>query len=157
MVCAQSGHDTFLHPGDVAMGLRGDTLQTLLGSCIAIILTDPRRTVGVMCHIVHVSPAMAGDENPCTHAGAALQRMHQILLKQGINAGMCEAYVYGGGNMFPKLVNGPSVGDSNAHWALDALHDMGVRVLSVDVGGPVYRQLSWTVGMQAPRAVAVHL
>ena len=40
-----------LHPGEVALGERGDTLSTLLGSCVSIILTDPRRTVGVMSRI----------------------------------------------------------------------------------------------------------
>jgi chemotaxis protein CheD len=32
---------TTLHPGDVVLGLRGDRLQTLLGSCVAVVLTDP--------------------------------------------------------------------------------------------------------------------
>ena len=43
-----------LMPGDVALGYAGDQLKTLLGSCVSVILTDPRRTVGAMCHIVHV-------------------------------------------------------------------------------------------------------
>ena len=46
-----------LHPGDLAFATRGERLDTLLGSCVAIVLTDPRRTVGVMCHIVHARPA----------------------------------------------------------------------------------------------------
>ena len=49
-----------LAPGDVAIGTRGDRFETLLGSCVAIVLTDPRRTVGAMCHIVHAMPAPAG-------------------------------------------------------------------------------------------------
>ena len=59
--------------------------------------------------------------------------------------------------MFPQLVTNATVGDKNADWSLDALSDMGVRVLSVDVGGPVYRHLSWTVGHGEPHAVAVPL
>ena len=46
-----------LHPGDVACGERGERFETLLGSCVAIVLTDPRRTIGAMCHIVHAMPA----------------------------------------------------------------------------------------------------
>lgn len=59
--------------------------------------------------------------------------------------------------MFPQLVTNATVGDRNADWCLDALSDMGVRVLSVDVGGPVYRHLSWSVGRGEPHAVAVPL
>ena len=43
-----------LMPGDVAIGQAGDQFKTLLGSCVSVVLTDPRRTVGAMCHIVHV-------------------------------------------------------------------------------------------------------
>ena len=35
-----------LHPGDVVCAERGDRMETLLGSCVAVVLTDPRRTVG---------------------------------------------------------------------------------------------------------------
>ncbi|MCU0686006.1 MAG: hypothetical protein MUF34_27800, partial [Polyangiaceae bacterium] len=56
--CATSVHT--LMPGDVACADRGERMETLLGSCIAIVLTDRRNTVGAMCHIVHCNPADAG-------------------------------------------------------------------------------------------------
>ena len=43
-----AGSLQILNPGDVAVGQRGDRLETLLGSCVAIVLTDPRRTIGAM-------------------------------------------------------------------------------------------------------------
>jgi chemotaxis protein CheD len=144
-----------LHPGDVAIGHRGDTLETLLGSCVAIVLTDPRRTIGSMCHIVHTSSARRAGDQDRGHAETALDRMCCLLAQRGINAAMCEAYVYGGGNMFPRLVSGPGVGDTNARWVLEALQRMRVRILHVDVGGAAYRHLSWTVGPEAPRTRVV--
>ena len=56
-----------LHPGGVACGERGERFETLLGSCVAIVLTDPRRTVGAMCHIVHAMPAPAGRHDDATY------------------------------------------------------------------------------------------
>jgi chemotaxis protein CheD len=146
-----------LHPGDVACGERGDRLETLLGSCVAIVLTDPRRTVGVMCHIVHSRPALSGDGRAAAHADAARRSMHQKLTARGITPSLCEAYVYGGGNMFPALVKQSHVGDDNARWALDALARDGVKVLFHDVGGSVYRRLSWTVGTDMPQVTAVQV
>lgn len=146
-----------LHPGDVALGLRGDRLQTLLGSCVAIVLTDPRRTVGTMCHIVHSRSAEQAGSSSCAYGDMAMKRMIELLQAHAISVSGCEAYVYGGGNMFPQLVSGPSVGDCNAQWALDALEAMGVGVISVDLGGAVYRQLSWTVGPESPHTVAIPL
>jgi chemotaxis protein CheD len=143
-----------LHPGDIACGVRGDRMFTLLGSCVAVVLTDPRRTVGVMCHIVH---ATRGETSPrdSSFGDVALDLMYVNLRARGIEPRLCEAYVYGGGNMFPTLIAGSHVGAHNARWTLDALAGDGVRVLHHDLGGNTYRRLSWTVGPDAPQVTAV--
>jgi len=146
-----------LHPGDVALGVRGDRLETLLGSCVAIVITDPRRTVGVMCHIVHSWPATSGTRATGAYADVALDTMVDLLHQRGLTARLCEAYVYGGGNMFPSQEQGPDVGGDNAGWALDALTAIGIPVLAFDVGGPAYRRLSWTVGFDAPQIIATEV
>jgi chemotaxis protein CheD len=163
-----------LHPGDVVCAERGARLETLLGSCVAIILTDPRRTVGAMCHIVHPSAAPTGHAlaatlrpgpggrpamatGPRSKSGAfadvALRTMYAQLHARGIVPHLCEAYVYGGANMFPHLTTASPVGDRNASWALAALAADGVRVLAHDVGGQRHRRLSWVVGPHAPQLV----
>lgn len=144
-----------LHPGDVACANRGERLETLLGSCVAIVLTDPRRTLGVMCHIVHSAPALPGAVDDNTHADSALASMYALLLGRGIQPHLCEAFVYGGGNMFPALFRERHVGDANACWALQALACDGIRVVDHDVGGIAYRRLAWTVGSGQPQVVAV--
>jgi chemotaxis protein CheD len=143
-----------LHPGDVASGTRGDRFVTLLGSCVAVILTDPRRTVGAMCHIVHSTP---NDNAPRDSAwgDVALDVMYELLRERGIEPRLCEAYVYGGGNMFPGLFSGSHVGENNARWTLETLALDGVRVVHQDLGGNAYRRLSWTVGPAAPEVTAV--
>jgi len=144
-----------LHPGDVICAERGDRFETLLGSCVAIVLTDPRRTVGAMCHIVHASRAVTGTPETGAYADVALDTMCGLLRERGIDPSQCEAYVYGGGNMFPELFTGGHVGERNARWALDALAHDGVHVLFHDLGGQSYRRLSWTVGPEAPQVTAV--
>ena len=144
-----------LHPGDVVAGTRGDRFETLLGSCVAIILTDPRRTVGAMCHIVHAPSGPGGSGEDTTHAGPAMASMFSRLRGLGIEPRLCEAYVYGGGNMFPSLAKGPQVGDRNADWALATLTEVGVRVVAHDLGGHGYRRLGWTVGPDAPEVTTV--
>ncbi|MDH4390005.1 MAG: chemotaxis protein CheD [Aquabacterium sp.] len=144
-----------LHPGDVALGWQGDRLQTLLGSCVAVILTDPRRTVGAMCHIVHCAAPPPHDAGNTAYASAAFARMHLLLRGCGIEPYLCEAHVYGGGNMFPGLSAPGHVGDANARWVMDALAHDGVRVLNQDLGGNAYRRLSWVVGQDMPQVTAV--
>ncbi len=81
--------------------------------------------------------------------------MYGLLRARGFTPAYCEAYVYGGGNMFPGVFMQTHVGEHNACWALHALEQDGVRVLFHDLGGSSYRRLSWEVGDGAPHIVAV--
>lgn len=144
-----------LHPGDVACAERGEQLETLLGSCVAVILTDPRRTVGAMCHIVHSNEPSGRGCCSSAHGPEALAAMERLLISRSIQPQLCEAYVFGGGNMFPDLYRDTHVGDANADWVLRALAERGVRVLRDDLGGRFYRQVRWTVGGDEPRVRCV--
>lgn len=139
-----------LMPGDVALGYAGDQLKTLLGSCVSVILTDPRRTIGVMCHIVHVGHPNAANKNNTAFGSVAMAEMVRRLHSIGITPRLCEAYVYGGGNMFPKLLTHHHVGSSNIDWVLGYLAHHKIPVLKEDLGGNGYRRLMWTVGPHEP-------
>lgn len=144
-----------LHPGQLAIADRGDRMETLLGSCVAVIMTDPRRSVGSMCHIVHASHPVHRREESCAFGPLALAAMEALLLSRGIRPSLCQAYVYGGGNMFPQNYPSGGVGERNAEWVLDALAGRGVQVLLQDLGGQVYRRLSWVVGPEEPQVTSV--
>jgi chemotaxis protein CheD len=139
-----------LMPGQVVLGLAGDQLKTLLGSCVSVILTDPRRTVAAMCHIVHVGVPNVANENNTAFGIVAMEDMFARLMSVGIPATRCEAYVFGGGNMFPQFSGTRHVGASNAEWVLDFLHDHGIAVMDNCLGGNGYRKVSWTVGPTEP-------
>lgn len=144
-----------LHPGDVVYAGCGERLQTLLGSCVAIILTDPRRTVATMCHVVHAGQPNQRSAQDSAYGEVALAAMARLLRSHGITPGLCEAYVMGGGNMFPQQFNPAHVGLQNARWALAALARDGQRVVLADLGGAAYRRVGWTVGPGAPEVTAV--
>ena len=140
-----------LLPGDVAVGSLGDRFRTLLGSCIAVILTDPRRTVGAMCHIVHVGDPSPADADNTAFGRPAMEEMFARLRRMGINPDMCEAFVYGGGNMFPELFRTQHVGASNAEWVRGFLQQHGITVMDEQIGGNGYRRIVWTVGAHMPQ------
>jgi chemotaxis protein CheD len=81
--------------------------------------------------------------------------MYALLHGRGITPKLCDAWVIGGGNMFPGLYGNSHVGDDNAQWVLAALAHDRVRVLWKGVGGNTYRRVGWTVGNDAPDVVAV--
>lgn len=150
----ESGAHHVLHPGDVVTAGVGVTLETLLGSCVAIVLTDPRRTTGTMCHIVHSGNARHTPDDT-THAEPAIRRMYAELRARAIEPRLCHAFIYGGGNMFPQLYErGTHIGEQNADWAARRLARDGIRVLVRDVGGTRYRRVRWTVGHEMPEVRA---
>jgi chemotaxis protein CheD len=143
-----------LHPGDVACADHGQQLATLLGSCVAVALSDPRRTIGAMCHIVH--PHFPREGLPPTTSGpGALRVLHAQLRARGIEPRLCDAWVIGGGNMFPDKVAGEHVGAANVRWVLGELTRDGIRLAGSDVGGHAYRRVAWTIGDDAPRVTSV--
>ena len=81
---------------NVGFGLAGDRFKTLLGSCISVILTDPRRTVGAMCHIVHVGQPNAANVHNTAYGEVAMHAMFDRLLAVGIPAQRCHAAVSAG-------------------------------------------------------------
>lgn len=139
-----------LMPGDIALGGMGESFKTLLGSCVCVILTDPRRTVGSMCHIVHTVVPNAANRHNTAFGVVAMHEMFTGLRSRGINPRLCEAYVYGGGNMFPNLIRNQHVGASNVDWVMDYLDHHGLVVLDHSVGGNGYRKVSWVVGPGEP-------
>lgn len=151
----EAPHAQVLMPGDIVCGDRGERLETLLGSCVAVVLTDKHRTVGAMCHIVHAGAANGKSENPQAHAATAIDTMYRMLSARGYTPQLCEAFVYGGGNMFPGLVDGVHVGEKNSHAVLERLQRDRVRLLHQDLGGTAYRRLSWIVGHDWPVVSAV--
>lgn len=144
-----------LMPGDVVDGVAGDQFKTLLGSCVSVILTDPRRTVGAMCHIVHVGTPNTANAQNAAYGCVAFKEMHHRLQRRGVTTRLCEAYVVGGGNMFPQLSGVRNVGLANAHWVLCRLKSEGIRIVDQHLGGLEYRKLAWTVGAGDPQVESV--
>jgi len=144
-----------LKPGDVAVATRGERLETLLGSCVAVVLTDPRRTVGAMCHIVHASEPPRDADGDTAFARCAMERLFADLRRLGIAPELCEARVYGGGNMFPQFFSERHVGAVNTRWVLAFLGDVGMDVRAQSIGGACYRKLGWTVGPDEPECTLV--
>ena len=107
-----------------------------------------------MCHIVHSKPS-SNAGNSTAYAEAALSRLYGMVRERGLVPSCCEAWICGGGNMFPDLVRHAHVGLDNATWARERLAADRVKVLSVDVGGSAYRRLGWTVGPDAPDIAVV--
>ena len=88
----------FLLPGQMTFSTIETEVTTILGSCVAVALYDPKTKIGGMNH--YLLPKPTKGEAPSgrygSHANASL--LSQII-KAGANKKTLIAKVYGGGNV----------------------------------------------------------
>ncbi len=103
-----------------------------------------------MCHIVHAGVPNKANASNTAYAAVAMEDMFNRLMCVGIAPTQCEAYVFGGGNMFPKFMVQRHVGENNVEWVLNFLHAQGIPVVDQSFGGYGYRKVFWTIGTAEP-------
>jgi len=109
-----------------------------LGSCLAIVLYDPRRALGGMAHTL--LPGGRGQDevsNPVKFADLAIELMLKDLVGMGAERQALVAKMAGGANMFASdflsLVDG--IGVRSAHSAREILSRLQIPLLGEDIGG----------------------
>lgn len=127
----------FLLPGQWYFGAKGATIRTLLGSCVAITLWNPKHRVGGMCHFLlpnrprpHHGPldGRFGDE--------ALKLLADHVARTGTHTKDFEAHLYGGADTMPDQAKVKfNIGERNVEKAWELLDHYGFQLQCVDVGG----------------------
>jgi len=125
--------------GEVRVAKAGVTLAALgLGSCIAIVLYDPRARIAGLAHVLLPDPSSARHPGPPGRfATTAVPHLIQEMEKEGAVRELMYGRLVGGANMFPQLVtsSGSTLGMRNAVAARAALKLAGIAIKGEDVGG----------------------
>jgi chemotaxis protein CheD len=132
-------------PGGYAVTGRADlALATLLGSCVAACICDPRAGVGGINHFL--LPDDGGAATPCPATNAtrygvqAMEMLIDEILKQGGARPRLQAKLFGGANVITMSSASP-VGERNRKFALDFLRREGIPVTAADLGGAHARRV----------------
>lgn len=137
----------------VVVGDRQAVLTTVLGSCIACCLWDPRAGVGGMNHFL--LPGRANDSSSLAALSAGSTSMERLInecLKAGASREGLRARLFGGGAVVRRLSD---VGARNADFATGFLRAEGIPLVSASLGGTQARRIRfWPVtGMAQQRLV----
>jgi chemotaxis protein CheD len=132
----------YLKPGDLCHAESPTVVSTILGSCVAVIMFNPGRKVGSICH------AML-PRNPSSHRGEAFRYVDSSILYMverfralGVRTNEMEVKLFGGADVLEhRGENGASVGRQNIEIALETIGEVGLRLIVSDVGGKVGRKL----------------
>ena len=142
--------DVFLMPGDYFVGDERYRVRTLLGSCVSVTLWHPSLRVGAMSHFLlpgtgqgkpHDKPGAFGDD--------AMALLLDGLARHGVAPAQCQAKIFGGGAMFPRVpgvrANVRDIGRQNGDCARRQLRQHGIHVVSESLFGAGHRQLIFTI------------
>ena len=128
-----------IHPGEYFATADDTIISTVLGSCVAVALYDPRSCVGGLNHFM-LPGEMAPNEitrNPNAKYGMyAMELLVNELMKLGIRKQDIRAKVFGGGAVL-RFADGGStkIPQSNIDFTFEYLEKEGIPVLASDVGG----------------------
>ena len=133
-----------LHPGDFYFTPQSVLIQTLLGSCIAMVMWHPKYHLGGMCHFVLPDRQVPLNTEKIGHyAGGAMQLFLAHTQARGTFITDYVAKIFGGANSVTELLNEKekSIGARNAQIAMQLLQEQNVKISVADIGQSGYRRL----------------
>jgi len=139
-MATESESETMVGMGQALARRAPERLWSILGSCVAVVLCDPKRHVGALSHVV--LPVAAGRSgSPAKFADTAVPHMLQLLREAGVPGDGLVAKIAGGASMFGHSMP-MEVGENNIHSILAALRTAGIRLAAKDVGGTKGRRVT---------------
>jgi len=135
----------FLEPGRMFVSDRPVLVKTILGSCVAVCLYDPRRRVGGVNHYLLAYPGKNDVGDGGRYGSTSLQMLIDRIQDAGAQLPQLRAVVVGGGRPVGSD-RGPQVGEGNRQVALDVLRRFGIPILREETGGEFGRRLFFNTG-----------
>lgn len=139
----------FLKPGEMHLTRQPAVIQTILGSCVAVIFYNTRTGAAAICHALlpqckEGSYCDEGGVVTYRYVDSSVNRMLVEFAKLGISGQEIEAKLFGGASMFEKESTDQtsrSVGNQNVVMARHLLEQADVRLVAFDTGGYQGRKL----------------
>ena len=116
-------------PGEYYVSQEDLMVMTVLGSCIAACIWDPRVRVGGMNHFM--LPEGAGDTSG-RYGSYAMELLINEMIKLGARRETMQAKVFGGGQVMHSFTT-MNVGERNTQFVLDYLQTERIAIISKDV------------------------
>ncbi|MCB1173039.1 MAG: chemotaxis protein CheD [Leptospiraceae bacterium] len=121
-----------------------DALNTTLGSCVGIVLYNPRKRHGGIAHILLAKQPGGRIVNRAKYANTAIPELCRELGRSGSPVDEYRARIFGGASMFGDGSDTfiQRIGQENVAATRQALAEQGVTVIAEDVGGTVGRSIT---------------
>ncbi len=121
---------------------RHQVLETLLGSCVGVVLWDRVGKTAALAHVV--LPDSNGVQKPAgKFADTAVAELRRMMMRHGANPRRLVAKIAGGATMFgPRTIR--DVGRRNCEAVKEHLRQVGIPIVAEDLGGGQGRQIRFS-------------
>jgi len=116
-------------------------IATLLGSCVAVCLFDPKLKLGGMNHFLLPSKTSSAnaDTDVILNGDYAMEVLANGLYSKGANKSRLVAKAFGGGTIVSSIRM--AIGERNAQFAQEWLEREGIPLIASDFSGPWSRKV----------------
>jgi chemotaxis protein CheD len=133
-----------IFPGEYYVTSQPDeVLVTILGSCVAACIRDPRTGIGGMNHFMLAegkSQSWGGDLESTRYGNFAMEKLINELLKLGCARQSLEIKVFGGGNVTDTR---NLIGTQNSEFVVRYLENEALPIAAQDLGGQYPRRIHY--------------
>jgi chemotaxis protein CheD len=135
--------EAVIHIGGVHATREPSVLKTVLGSCIAVCLTDPVARMGGMNHFMLPAPGEGSGEawEAARYGIHAMDLLIGAMLKAGADRRRLRARIFGGASLAGMTNGGGSVGQRNVEFIEEFAKVEELVVIGRDLGGHLPRQI----------------
>jgi chemotaxis protein CheD len=137
----------FLQTGDCYLGVQPTLVTTVLGSCVAVTMCAPQRSIGAICHAFLPDSTefnvRGKDPQICRFVDTAVESMLASLMRLKVSPDDLEVKVFGGasGIINSNRCNLYDIGGRNLQAVQERLASFGIRVKRSATGGCQGRKL----------------
>jgi len=133
--------EVYLHPGDVYASARPAVITTILGSCVAVCLSQKGTGIGGVNHFL-LAQQRDGEKPSPRYGPAAIDMLINRVVALGASRQKLTAMVFGGANVLHAFQEGVRhIGLANVEMARELLARHGIPICAEDVGGTRGRRL----------------
>jgi len=130
----------FLHPSTMYVSKDPKWIITILGSCVAVCMYDPKRGIGGINHFM--LPYWNGDglESP-KYGNVAIGQLFTKMLDFGAKKEDIVCKIFGGGEVLGENSLIFNVGKRNIEIAIKLIGEMNISVVNSSTGGKLGRKI----------------
>jgi chemotaxis protein CheD len=136
-----------LLPGDFYVTQDEETLDTVLGSCVAACIRSPRLRMGGMNHFMLPRPSGFGADTwddvrgrATRYGTASMEQLINRILSRGATRNELEVKVFGGARVLGAMTD---IGNHNVLFVREFLKNEGLKVTAEDVGDSCPRHVQF--------------